>query len=363
MRLLPLLFLLACHSEYVFTELSPQGAALTSAEDSDARVRQDRFALGGNARTPLVDYLFVVDNSISMRTLLPKFLSGVETLANDPTAFGDRARIAVITTLPADPDVPGALHPSVRLTPGIEYDPGFGAPVSETRVREYVAAAPHMRRRMNLPGCNAWFSPDEKSEYGNPCLQAHMQVGLTPVRVEAGLTAFGQLLDTKDFSFRRGAAVNVVFVSDTHDPGIDLMRHAFAEDMVALRPKVSDLQDAVKARFDTSAFRLHAIAPATVCTNEDWSSIGPVYKTAAETTGGVFIDICTAEDYRPLLEAITDVGAQPSRAVLTLGRPATEILSVTVDGASVNFTELQGAIELVAMPTEKADVEVLYRFE
>lgn len=363
MRVLPLLFLLACAPEYDFVEVGAGGAALESHEDGGAKVRKDHFKVGGESATPLVDYLFVVDNSVSMKPLLTQFQAGFAALAKDAESFGDRARVAVITTLPSDPDAPGALHPAVTVTPGLEFDPGFASPVTQSRLRDYKAVAPRMHKRMPLRGCDAWFAPSEQNKGGVSCLEAHTQVGLTAMGVEAGLVATAQLLDREDFAFREGAAVNIVFVSDTHDPGIHILAHPGADALLALRPEPLALTKQVQERFGSSAVRLHAIAPATVCTSEDWTAIGPVYQQAAEATGGVFIDICTADDYRPLLAELTRAGKTPTVPVLPLGRTPAEILGVTVDGEAAAYTLTGGRVELDEMPTVEADIEVLYRFE
>ncbi|TNE91180.1 MAG: hypothetical protein EP330_05920 [Deltaproteobacteria bacterium] len=365
MRLLPLLALFACGPEYELAEVTPEGAAIAAAEDATARVRSERFEIGGRAETPLVDYLFVVDNSVSMRAILPKLRAGFSALVESPEAFGKRARIGVITTLPADPEFPGALHPAVASREGLEFDPGFGGLVTQRRIADYKQLLPQRHKhRFGLRGCeDGWFTPDEKSRTGVYCLEAHTQVGLQGTGVEAGLTAFAQLLDTEDFAFREGAAVNVIFVSDTHDPGVRPDRDAFTRALVDERPEVEALRDTVFKRYGASAFRIHAIAPHSVCTGEDWTAIGPVYSEAAAATGGVDIDICTAEDYRPLLDAIATSGVVATRPMIPLERPPAEILDVHVDGEPMPYRVEGRRIELEKMPEQLREVEVLYRFE
>lgn len=58
---------------------------------------------------------------------------------------------------------------------------------------------------------------------GQSCLSAHTQVALQGTGVEAGVVSFDQLVrktqqDGKRL-FREGSLANVIFVSDTHDPG------------------------------------------------------------------------------------------------------------------------------------------------
>src|SRR5688500_329485 len=58
--------------------------------------------LGGDAPSAVVDYLFVVDGSASMERVLGRVRDGFEALAGSGV-FPAEARIAVMSTLPADP--------------------------------------------------------------------------------------------------------------------------------------------------------------------------------------------------------------------------------------------------------------------
>lgn len=365
MRLALLLSLFACGDPLDLQPTEATGAARLSFEDEAAGVRMDQFDLGGESATPLVDYLFVVDNSISMTTILPRVRAGFAALASDPNAFGERARVGVITTLPSDPEFPGALHPAVPATTGLELDPGFGGLVTGQRIREYREAIPAARKHFPARGCKGgWFDPAARAPGGQTCLEAHTQVGLEFTRVEAGLTALGQLLEREDFAFREGAAVNVIFVSDTHDPGADPgPRAPWIQDLVDGRPTAETLAERALGAGGASAFRLHAISPHSVCTGEDWTSIGPVYREAAAATGGADVDICRADDYRSVFEHIATVGAQPQQPLLVLERDPSEVLEVRVGGVPAPFVVEGRRVRLERLPVEASSIEVRYRFE
>jgi hypothetical protein len=363
MRLLALLALVGCSPDANLTPVAPSGAATASFEDAVQGVRADHFALGGASRSPLVDYLFVVDNSISMARLLPKVREGFKALAATPEAFGERARVGVMTTVPADPDFPGAVHPATQPVPGIELDPGFGHLVTGARIRDYVTAMPRGRRTFAQPGCKGgWFSPNATSPRGVSCLEAHTQVSLAVVGVEAGITAFSQILDSESFAFREGAAVNVIFVSDTHDPGIDISK-PMGQKLVESRPLPEVLAERVLESYGASAFRFHAISPHSVCTGEDWTSIGPVYREAAAATGGADIDICTTDDYRAIFDHIATVGAQAQQPVLVLEREPSEVVEVLLDGHPVDYTLEGKRLRLPKLPERASEISVRYRFE
>lgn len=75
-----------------------------------------------------------------------------------------------------------------------------------------------------LVGCESkWFAPTQKDGSGNPCIAAAFQSKNSCTGTEAGILAFQQLLEKNKGKsiFRQGAIANVIFVSDTHDPGIN----------------------------------------------------------------------------------------------------------------------------------------------
>ncbi|MDP6935444.1 MAG: hypothetical protein QGG40_21160, partial [Myxococcota bacterium] len=71
------------------------------------------FSFGDGARTPVADYLFVVDDSVSMEMVLDKFRAGFVALA-DSDVFPEDARIGVMNTTPADYETLRAPHAAVR---------------------------------------------------------------------------------------------------------------------------------------------------------------------------------------------------------------------------------------------------------
>ena len=362
MRILALCVLMACGSEYEFESTDAGGSAMASALDATAGVRQDMFELGPDARTPRVDYLFVVDNSASMRTILPQLTRSFEALATRPEVFGDRARVGVMSTLPADPDFPEAVHPTVEPIPAVEFDPGFGGLVDRQRLAQFrQVARPRERQRMPMPGCEAWFSPDQKHRRGHSCLAAHLQVALQPMGVEAGVVAFSQLLERPDFSFRTGASVHVIFVSDTHDPGLPPHHIEDREELLALHRTAEELETLARKRFHVSNFQVHALAPMRQCTQENWSGLEPVYHQLAEATGGVRTDLCATLDLTSMLATIAETSKHIRHPVMALSADAEAILDVRQDGMSLDYAWTGEVLELDRRPSTNTPVEVTYR--
>ena len=60
---------------------SDRGSAWRALQDPTGTLRVEEFQLGTGARTPLIDILFVVDNSISMESALAELEAGVDAIA------------------------------------------------------------------------------------------------------------------------------------------------------------------------------------------------------------------------------------------------------------------------------------------
>ena len=324
-------------------------------------VVEETFRFGSDAPT-LTDVLFVVDGSTSMASLVDSVRDGMAGLATDGV-FPPNTRVAVTNMTPRSFRAPGEVYRSVRRKELMRLEPGFGGLVSEAKlaaVRETLAGEVYAER-VDLTGCDAWFEPTERSPDGASCLVAHTQILEASSGVEAGLLAAGQLaLATPDL-FRPGAAVNIVFVSDTHDPGLPV-DHRNYDDLVTVRPDPAQLAAGILKRRPVASVRMHAIAPAEPCTFEGFES--PVYHEAAAATGGSSLDICTAEprDYVQLMRSIAEEGSRPTRAVLALGSEAEQVESVFVGGRPVDF-RLEGRALFLdeALPDRAQDVSVRYR--
>jgi hypothetical protein len=340
------------------------GSAVSAEEDASGTTRRETFELGGGATTPVADFLFVVDDSVSMQLIVDRVRAAFATLG-DGSAFPKEARIAVMSTLPADPDNLQRVNVAAMHRQRNQHDPGFLRLIDKVGIADFAKwAPPDQRAHFSHPGCDgAWFSPTDLDASGVSCLVAHTQLAMDNVHVEAGLTAFGQLLERRDTLplFRPGAAANVIFVSDTQDPGLNADDKGF-DALVAARPDFQRLSDLVDVANTVSSFRIHAIAPESQCA-EHWSHIGEVYQQAAKASGGRTLDVCSATDYRAFIEAIGKDGAVVQRPVLALGK-AMEDAQVEVDGQRVGYSaSVDGrAITLDgALANKKSRVTVTYK--
>ncbi len=384
-RVLPVLLLAACGQEYdLSTVQDPLGGVaappVREAAPPEPRVGKeparpfpqvlppleitdvDTFDLGSDTPAEVADYLFVVDPSSSMERVLGSVHAGMAALSSQGV-FPKEARIAVMSTTPADVERPGRPHPTVGKAGVAMLDPGFQGLVDAERIERARQLPSPFGERFGLDGCAAWFAPTDLNPQGLSCLVAHTQSPLVSLHVEAGLTALMQLLERGEPIFRPGAAVNVIFVSDTHDPGVGEARPRFDE-LMLLRPDVAELAELAAMSHELASFRVHAIAPERRCSAERWDHLGPVYLEAAVDSGGQTLDLCTAEppEYVRMIREIAITGAVPQRAVVPV-RKAGQVVEVVVGGAPVGFTISAdgGAVVLdERVPERRKQVEVRY---
>lgn len=287
--------LTGCSTEYGLSTPAPGDAdpsvaagARDAGEPADGQTHRTTKKVAEKA-----DFLFVVDPSVSMFKVLKNVRAGFASL--DSAEFSRDTRIAVMTTTPASVDGTRP-HISVVDTEGALRDPGFqklirGRDIAKWRGVEATDACG-----------DGWFAPTDTLSDGTPCLQAVTTFPLYASNAEAGLIAFKQMLLRQGDQplFRQGAEVNVVFISDTHDPGLP---EGKARDlMVEFRPDFAELKSLVDANHELASFEIHAIAPTTGCVGvEDFEGIGTSYYDVALASGGRIVDVCETDDYTPIL--------------------------------------------------------------
>ncbi len=170
------------------------------------------------------DILFVIDESVSMGRILQDIRAGFASLT--AAAYPADTRIAVTNMLPATyTDLLGFVADYTRpfLDPqGIfAQQPGFIRLVNGASIDGFLAVSPASAPKFLLRGCaDTWFAPTALNADGQPCLLAASQTALLGTGVEAGIIALDQLVRRQSGPlFRAGSLVNIIFISDTHDPG------------------------------------------------------------------------------------------------------------------------------------------------
>lgn len=342
-----------------------RSSAVSAWTTADGAVRREAFRLGPRATTPIADFLFVLDPSISMASVVDRVREAFLELAR-ADVFPAGARVGVLSTTPHDPLRPGVPHPAQTVLAGTTaVEPGFQQLVTADRLYAVRHAAPELALAFPVVGCHdGWFTPDQTDVRSVPCLVGATQASQTVGGVEAGLTATWQWVTAADTPprFREGAVVHVVFVSDTHDPGVR-EKNPWYDELVKLRPRPETLLRAIEEDQDVAGVRFHAIVPATRACGEMRAVGNTSYLDAVQTTGGQRLDLCTATSYVPFVRALAEDGGRMERPVLALDGTAGDAMVVRVDGRVAAFSTTQSHQVVVLdgrLPPHEVPVDVAY---
>ena len=353
---------------YSYDRVESGDDSVEAFEDTESREREEVFDMNPQMRTPVVDFLFVVDNSTSMGRIRDLVRSGLVGLYDDDP-FPAEARIAVMSTIPANPADLTQLHPRVNDQGAQRFEPGFLKLVNQAGIERFRKEAPMLGESFQFDGCeDAWFEPWQENDQGVPCMVAHTQISRTPVRVEAGLSAFQQFLQKREGqnTFREGAAVHVIFVSDTHSPGLSGGLNRLRAHQARSRP--DHLQrPAAACRCRQPWCGLSRCTPShrQPSVSEEWAHLGPRYFNVATEAGGATLDICTAEDYSSFIRDLVEESDLVERPILSLGRPSAMVHQVLVDDQPVAFDVVGegAAVRLKGFDNSRANQKLTIRYK
>jgi hypothetical protein len=136
--------------------------------------------------------------------------------------------------------------------------------VDAAGISSFVSSYPSQSGHFPKAGCAAgWFEPKALNPAGDSCLSAATQISLLGTGQETGLVSLDQLSRRQAQNggrlFRPGVLANVIFVSDTHDPGAAYYNKTGAPKAIA---KYNDL---VKSVYDANpglaGLKFHGIVP------------------------------------------------------------------------------------------------------
>lgn len=187
-------------------------------------LRTENFTAKTQERITQTDILFVIDESISMGSILQDIRAGFASLS--AATYPADTRLAVTNMLPASYTDPLAFvadytRPFLDRQGIFGQQPGFIRLVNGASIDAFLTVSPTSATNFPLRGCaETWFVPTAINTDGQPCLLAATQTALLGTGVEAGIVALDQLVRRQPGPlFRAGSLVNVIFISDTHDPG------------------------------------------------------------------------------------------------------------------------------------------------
>ncbi|MFZ9520813.1 MAG: hypothetical protein ACO3A4_10070 [Silvanigrellaceae bacterium] len=381
--------------------LAPRKDTVSVSSASDANAKKppaadntfanaaEKFETGAMSFTSQVydnppnDFVFVVDNSKSMVSQINKFVAGFDSIPAN--MYPANTRLAVMNTMIGKlktPSVPAEavyIENDLSLTSAerssfidvFASEPGFHKFINYSRVSDHKAKVSAFQAgwkyaeytgkdipHFPLAVCESeWFLPSAKNATGQSCLKAAMQIS-GELGIEAGLTAIMQLVAQNSNSslFRKNSFVHFVFLSDTHDPGID------DEELVKARPDFVNIEDAVRKNSPVVAVKLHGVVPKKACVSAE-ATHDFSYLPRIDASGGVAVDSCdNSVNYSAVVTKIFNEGKK--HPPFKLGVKLAKDVKVKVDGKPwKDFNVISGqSVELSGLDltvAHKIDVEFL----
>ena len=360
------IMLTSCGQDPSFIEKSferPPGQDEIAADRIDSEnasaLKSKKFAFGKSV-TPLVaDYLFVLDNSVSMVKYSQKVANGLAAIP--ASSFPQSSKLAVMTTMVADNPLAASLvtHRDINRQDYtcIDKEPGFLELIDAKSFRRFRGCSglrSDYAAKYALDACEEkWFEPFAVNNQGQRCFSAALQNSFAPVGCEAGLLALEQILirNAGTSLFREGAAVNVIFVSDEQGG-------CTAAETRGQFSDAKKLVEMIKANSGASSVKFHGIIPLSVPDGVR------KYSTEILATGGVAIAMDQDRaDYRDVIQRIIESRADLTSSDFDLGESVREILRVEVNGILRNDFEFD-ARQTVRIPnldpTQPSEIVVEY---
>ena len=218
------------------------------------------------------------------------------------------------------------------------------------------------------PGCSeGWFSPNQKDSAGSYCLVSAIDFRLISTYYEAGLTSFNNFLEAQrgKNTFRTDTLLNVIFVSDTHDPG----RGNDTAKKLLQRAKAyttNEFLSKANAVNKVSGIKYHGIVPVPGkgrCGLESVVDSEYTYMKFIEETDGVVAE-CGLDNYSNFVTQMVGNSKFKSKIFKLPDGFNRKVTKVTVNGTEVSFKQSnnQGSIMINDIPANvpTIDVEVFF---
>lgn len=334
---------------------------ITSDEDEADNVLRLRY--GSSIKPRVADYLFIMDNSVSMNDDMAQVSAGLTGIPKE--RFPESAKIAVMTTMAArNPSAtPLATHVDIDRYACIDKEPGFLDLVNAEAVTSFTNCNNAKgREAYPMPLCDdKWFAPYDVNSSNQRCFTAAFQNPRHGVGCEPGMLALKQLFERHQGKplFRENAAVNIIFVSDEMDgcAAADATNRGISA-------------DAMKQAITTAAFgnskiatlKIHGIIPASVPAN----NLG--YKPVIDLFAGYSTSVAAgaaAGNYSNLIEQVVDDKVEMTSSEFALPAGASGVIRIEIDGvATTNFQFLptSRSVKVTGLdPAKPVEVAIRYK--
>lgn len=287
---------------------------------------------GNGVKPTVADYLFVLDNSVSMKPAAASVASGLAAISKD--TFPESAQIAVMTTMVAkDAMAPNlTTHADIKRYECIDLEPGFLS-LYNGAAQEKFKSCPGNKysSAYSIKGCSeSWNKPFDVNSDGQRCFSAALQSPFHGVGCEAGLYALEQMLARNQGKpiFRENAAVNIIFISDERE-GCTAPETRGTPGSEGGMATAQRIKDAIFANSKIASLRISGITPPTNALPND--TLG--YNEVIRFFKGISIPITDARtNYNDVIEKLITSTADIIQKEFSVPTTAQKITTVLVDG-------------------------------
>lgn len=332
-----------------------------------------KFRFGKQAAPLVADYLFVMDNSVSMKDDLNKVAAGLSAISRDK--FPAATQIGVMTTMAAaDPLAASLIAHKDISTVGygscINKEPGFLSLVTKASVQAFKSCPTvpvNYANAYSEPVCDSgWFQPFDLNSNGKRCFTAALQNPHHVVGCEPGLLALEQIIKRYQQQgkslFRDNAAVNIVFVSDEQDGCVAPETRG---DRNAPAGALARIETAIKTNSKVASVKVHGITPSpTPAVNIMPVNVLP-YKLVIDKSLGKWFNIALgSNNYSSIMEQIISAPADITSAEFFLPAKASAIAGVEVNGVATMNYQFDGTskVSITGLDPQKVvDIVIKYR--
>ena len=287
---------------------------------------------GNGVKPTVADYLFVLDNSVSMKAAAARVASGLAAISKD--TFPESAQIAVMTTMVAkDAMAPNlTTHADISRYECIDFEPGFLSLYNGAAQEKFKSCDKNPYKSVSpIKGCDqSWFKPFDVNSDGQRCFSAALQSPFYGVGCEAGLYALEQMLTRNQGKpiFRENTALNIIFLSDERY-GCSAPETRGIPGPVGGTATAQRIKDAIFANSKIASLRISGVIPSADQIPNN--AIG--YNEVISFFKGISIPLTAATtNYNDIIEKLITSTADITQKEFLVPTTAQKITTVLVDG-------------------------------
>ena len=327
---------------------------------------------GKDIKPSVADYLFVLDNSISMAANATKVGQGLAAIAKE--TFPESARIAVMTTMAAADPLATSLVAHVDINRNnygacINREPGFLSFVDKASMDAFKSCGPpaeYANKYVKTACESGWFKPFDVNSAGDRCFTAALQNSFHAVGCEPGLLALEQLLQRNNGKplFRENAAVSVIFISDEQE-GCTSSETLGDISNAGAATTASRLKNEIFKNSKVLSVKFNGIVP------NKYKPKPPAkeplfYVDVINAVGGKAFDISSpTADYNSMIEQLIQAKVDNTASEFSIPPTSKKVTSVEVDGvvtSGFTFDSSRSKVSVQGLDPNKT-VDIRIRFE